>query len=334
MLSRVADNLYWMSRYLERAEHTARLLDLNLHQMLDQYPSAVGNRWEVLLRSLRTKAPGAEPAPTNGAAVAAAPEPLDAYRLTNTLTFDQANGGSIVACISHARENARQVREQISSEMWEQLNRLSLEVRGTSMDQIWQSEPHEFFQSVKDSAHLFSGVTEATMSRGEGWQFIQLGRYIERAGATAALLDVHLTPLIERSHEEADPLDYLALVSILKSCTAFEAYCQVYTAYVQPNSIAEFLLLSDECPRSVRFAVDKMQTALQDIAKATGAGKSGRADRLAGRLRAQLEYGQVDEIIADNLHSFLENVQGLCGQMHAAVTQSYISYPIETALAY
>jgi uncharacterized alpha-E superfamily protein len=320
MLSRVADSLYWMSRYLERAEHTARLLDLNLHQMLDQSPEAAGPRWERLLLSLRAPA-------ILGAS------PPDAYRITDALTFDQSNGPSIIACVSQARENARQVREQISSEMWEQLNRLTLRVKGTGMEEIWHTEPHEFFQSVKDGAHLFLGITDATMSHGEGWQFIQLGRFIERAGATAALLDIYLPPHIEQQRASAAQLDYLGLVGVLKSCTAFEAYCQVYTAHVQPQSIAEFLLLNAECPRSVRFAVESVQAALQNVSRLTGVRKAGRAERLAGRLRASLEYGQVDEIIAGNLGAFLEDIQRRCNQLHAAIHQTYIAYPIDTALA-
>ena len=321
MLSRVADSLYWMSRYLERAEHTARLLDLNLHQMLDQSPAAAGPRWGRLLSSLRAPAiPGMAETP-------------DAYQITEALTFDQENGASIIACVSQARENARQVREQISSEMWEQLNRLTLQVKGTGMEEIWQTEPHQFFQSVKDGSHLFLGITDATMSHGEGWQFIQLGRFIERAAATAALLDIYLPPHIEQQRLSAEPLDYLALVGVLKSCTAFEAYCQVYTAHVQPQSIAEFLLLNAECPRSVRFAVESVEAALQCVSKLTGVKKAGRAERLAGRLRASLEYGQVDEIIADNLGEFLADIQRRCDQLHAAIHQTYITYQIDAALA-
>lgn len=322
MLSRVADSLYWMSRYLERAEHTARLIDLNLHQMLDQSPVSVETRWERLLRSLHVPS-------------AAELASRDAYEITNALTFDPANQASIVSYISLARDNARQVREQISSEMWEQLNGLRLQVKRTNMEEIWRDEPHQFFQAVKNGSHLFLGITEATMSHGEGWQFIQLGRYIERAGATAALLDTYLTPLLlETQQRVSDPLDYLELVAVLKSCTAFEAYCQVYTAHFQPHTVADFLLLNAECPRSVRFAVDAVQSALQNISQTTaGAGKPGRAERLAGRLGATLEYGQVDEIVADNFHSFLEDVQRLCGQVHTAISQTYISYPIDVALA-
>ncbi|MDQ3255531.1 MAG: alpha-E domain-containing protein [Acidobacteriota bacterium] len=199
------------------------------------------------------------------------------------------------------------------------------------METIWQSEPHEFFQAVKNGAHLFHGITNATICHNEGWHFLRLGRFIERAVNTAALLNSHLTSIIERQQVSSEPLDYVELVGVLKSCTAFEAYCQTYTADVRPNTIAEFLLLSAECPRSVRFAVEMVQATLQEIARITR--KPGRAERLAGRLHATLEYGQVDEIIADNLHVFLEDIQRRCTQIHTAIHQTYIAYPVDYMLA-
>jgi uncharacterized alpha-E superfamily protein len=318
MLSRVADNLYWMSRYLERAEHTARLMAVGLNLMLDQTPQSAGPRWERLLAALH-----AYPPPSGSG---------DAYAIALLLTFDTSNDGSIVSCIASARENARQVREQISSEMWEQLNRLYLSVKGSSIDEIWQGEPLEFYQAVKEGAHLFQGVTDATMTHGEGWQFIQVGRYLERAGATAALIDQHFRPFLEAPSDAPVALDYIDWVALLKCCTAFEAYCKIYNADIQPECVAEFLLLNGDGPRSVRFAADRIQRSMQAIAQATGTRSAGRAERLAGRLRAALDYGQVDEIIAENMHSYLENIQRQCAAIHGAIYQAYVSYPADTAL--
>ncbi len=310
MLSRVADSLYWMSRYLERAEHIARLIDVNLHQMLDQSPGAAEQRWERLYASLRLAYQG------GGA--------HDAYSLTRQLTFDHSYKASILACIIAARENAQQVREQISSEMWNQLNRLYLYVRHMSKSRNWRTQPHEFFQMVKEGSHLFQGITDSTMSHNEGWKFIQVGRFIERASATATIIDVHF-------HTPAT-LDYLTWIDLLKSCTAFEAYCKVYTADIKPRCIAEFLLLNPAFPHSIRFSIERLQTELQSIAHITGHRTAGRAERLTGRLQASLDYGVVDEILADNFHAYLENIQYQCGQIHAAIQELYISYPIETAL--
>ncbi len=317
MLSRVADSLYWMSRYLERAEHTARLLDVNLNQMLDQTTDLAEQRWERLLESLHASVPNDVTA--------------SAFAITNALTFDVGNSASIIACISAARENARQVREQISSEMWEQLNRMYLQMRRTRMEQIWNDEPHALFTFIKEGIHLFQGITDATMTHGEGWQFIQLGRMIERVSATGELLDVHFR-LLPELPDNLDEFHYLDWVGLLKSCTAFEAYCKVYTANVQPHQVAEFLLLHPDNPRSVRFCVASLQTALQAVARSTAPRSAARLDRLAGRLRADLDYGQVDEIMADNFHEYLEKIQHQCDQIHAAIYQAYIAYPIEAAL--
>jgi uncharacterized alpha-E superfamily protein len=319
MLSRDADSLYWMSRYLERAEHTARLLAVGLNLMLDQTSDSAGARWGRLLSALRTGLVFDDTA--------------DAYTITRELTFEQANAKAIVSCISRARENARQVRQEISSEMWEQLNRLYLRVKATTPEEIWQGEPIEFYQAIKEGAHLFQGITDATMTHGEGWYFIQVGRYLERAGATAALLDSHFRPFLSADSEEHATLDFNDWVGLLKGCTAFEAYCKVYTADVQPTPVAEFLLLHGEFPHSIRFCATSIQRSLQEIARATSSKGAGRAERLAGRLKASLDYGQVDEILGGNMHYELENIQRQCAAIHSAIYQVYITYSVESAIA-
>ncbi len=319
MLSRVAENLYWMSRYLERAEHTARLIDVNLQQMLDQTTEDADVRWIRVLESLHMSS--------------LLDETNDAYSITQRFTSDASNPASIVSCIAAARENARQVREQISSEMWEQLNRLFLQVKHASMEEIWHAGPHQFFTSVKEGVHLFQGITDATMNHSEGWHFIRVGRFLERATATAALLDVRFHTLLERQQNgTSEALDYLGWVGLLKSCAAFEAYCKVYTATMQPRNVAEFLLLNAESPRSLRFAATMMQVALQAIAKSTNLRSAGRAERLTGRLRAAFDYGQIEEIMNGNLYAYLENIQRQCIQIHSAIYDLYITYPIDVAL--
>jgi len=318
MLSRVAESLYWMSRYLERTEHTARLIDVQLNQMLDQAGGDTSQRWQRLLHSLRTP-------PPEGI--------VDAYSVTQALTFDASRTSSIASCIAAARENARQVREQISSEMWEQLNRLFLQVKGTSMEQMWFAEPHKFLNSVKEEIYLFQGITDATMSHSEGWHFIRVGRFLERATATAALLDAHFSVLLmEQTRDESEPLDYLSWIGLLRSCASFEAYCKVYTAVIRPAHIAEFLLLNAETPRSIRFACAMMQVALQAIAKVTSARNAGRVERLIGRLRASLDYYQIEEILGGDMREYLESIQRQCALIHSGLYQAYIAYPIEVAL--
>jgi uncharacterized alpha-E superfamily protein len=319
MLSRVADHLYWVSRYLERAEHTARLIDVHLNLVLDQSNSATGQRRHLLLQSLCVPAPEQTP--------------LDDYRLAELLTFDRSNRNSIVGCISAARDNARQVREQISSEMWEQVNQLFLAVNATQMSTVWAGQPHDFYDSVKKGSHLFQGITDSTMSHGQGWHFIQLGRYLERAVATTRLLDEEFHWLTGQRYLDKSASGQLALVGLLKSCTAFEAYTKVHTADLQPRRVAEFLVLDTAFPHAIGFAIRMVQTSLDAIAENTETHKGARVYRLAGRLRATLDYAQIDEILADGLGAYLENLREQCIHVHEAIYQTFIAYPIEEKLS-
>ena len=320
MLSRVADNLYWLCRYLERAEHTARLVDVNLDLMPDRSPQAIRRAWERVFLSLRLL-------PPVGA-------PLDAYQVTQTLTFDTANEGSIVSHILAARQNARHVREQLSSEMWEQINRLYLFVKNCSLDDIWRSQPHEFFQAVKQGSHLFQGITDSTMNHGEGWYFIQLGEFIERASNVAALLKVHLAETSQADQPVGSSEQYLEWAGLLRSCTAFEAYLKVYTADLRFKDIAEFLLLNENFPHSVYFSVTMMRAALNGIAEATDTRKNSQIYRHIGRLHAMLDYDEIDEVMAGDLHAYLDNIQQQCAQIHTTIYQTYINYAVTEKLSH
>ena len=304
MLSRVADCAYWMSRYLERAEHTARLADVCLGLTLDRSSDSV--------RRLMCSVSG----PPGGSGATAGPEEELAPEHRLNLTIE--------GCVIAARENARQVREQISTEMWEQLNRLYLQVRRQRV--VGGSV---FYAHVKEAAHLFQGVTDSTMTHGEGWHFIQIGRSIERAAATAGMLDLHFEDSGER---DGGIGAYVSWAALLRSCSGFEAYCQRYTADLRPERVAEFLLLNADFPRSVRFAIDTVEASLRSVARTAGRSSTARVDRLAGRLRASLDYSQIDEIMADSLQSYVVGIKRQCEQVHTALYQTYISYPIESAI--
>ncbi len=318
MLSRDADSLYWMSRYLERAEHTARLIDVNVVLMLDQSPAQATERWTRLLTSLHT------PPPEYGAD--------DPRAITGLLAFDHSNRTSIIASIEAARNNARQVRELISSEMWEQINHLFLRISRANIDDIWNTQPHAFFRSVRDGTHLFQGIADATMSRGEGWQFMEVGRFIERASKTAALLDTYFPDYLRERERRDYVSDYLDWVGLLKSRTAFEAYCQVYTADVRPERIAEFLLLNADFPHTVRFSVERIHAGLEAIGRANRTRNAGAVERLAGRMRAELEYAQIDDIMVGDMHAYLRNIEDRCDEIHAMVHQIYHAPPLESIL--
>jgi uncharacterized alpha-E superfamily protein len=312
LLSRVADALYWISRYLERAEHTARLMDVRLDLGLDRRSNGDGWDFERLYSALRV------------APMAAAPGGPAA--LIDALVFDLDHPDSVLSCVVAARENARQVREEINSDMWEQLNALFLRLKQARTEGTWSTRPHYICRMAIEGVHLFSGVTDATMSYGEGWQYLQAGRYLERAGATAALVDLYFR------EDERWPPNHSEWVGLLRSCAALEAYCRCYTAHLRPELIAEFLLLNQDFPRSVRFSAARVESALRVVAQLAGRTTNGRAERLAGRLHASLDYGQVDEILNEDPHAYLEAVGRYCAQIHAAAYQSYIMYPIEAAL--
>lgn len=318
MLSRVAENLYWMSRYLERAEHTARLVDVTLDLMPDRSAEDNQSAWSRAFSGLKL------PQPDFSA--------LDAFQLTQLLTFDTANSGSINAHITAARENARQVREHISSEMWEQINRLYLSIKKTTLKKIWRDQPHEFFQNVKQGTHLFQGIADSTMHHSEGWYFIQTGQFIERAGNIAALLNVYLPEAPNNTQQAVSAGQYLDWVSLLRYCTAFEAYCKVYTAETRFDYIAEFLLLNPEFPHSVHFSVNAIRAALNAIAEATDTPKNNLVNRRVGRLKAMLDYDEIDEVLDSDLRTYLDNIQQQCAQIHNIIYQTYINYPADQKL--
>ena len=306
MLSRVADSLYWMARYIERGEHTARIIGVQLNLILDQTSLSADDRWKLILDSL------GDPDLPNDA--------RDPAALTHALLWDPSCGASITSSMNNARENCRQVRNHISSEMWEQLNRLYHMVRRHSADPR-HSIPLEFLLSVDEGIHLFHGIADSSMSHNEAWQFIQIGRFLERATNTSNLLDVHFR---HRSHH------HLEWIGLLRSCTAFEAYCRARTADVRPDWALEFLLLDDAFPHSVRFSVDRVREALATL---EGPGELGeRLGRIVGRLQASLRFIDIDEVMDTGVRLKLEEIQQQCDQIHLAVQQTYIDYSIEEAL--
>jgi len=315
MLSRVADHMYWLSRYLERAEHTARLLEIGLLLSADRTP---------------------ESAARHGVRILAALQSLDAQRAGHVefpaLALELATGNrddSILACVAAARENARQVREQISVDMWEELNRLYLRLGHAQDDPTWQEQPEELFKEVRHSVYLFKGMTSSTMVRSEAWQYMELGRFLERSINTSMLLDTHLREFGQHLHDPVDSGDFVEWLSLLRCCASFEAYTRSYTATVKPLHVLQFLMLNAEFPRSLRFAAERIEESHRALARLTGRTTPERIERLAGRLRSSLQYAQMDEVVASGLLSTLESLRRQCRQIHHGTYQSYISYQVE-----
>jgi len=325
MLSRVADSLYWTSRYLERAEHTARLIDINMGLMLDRSRVSTERRWHRVLSALGARnLSGKDTAePERGGGVAA---------LVHTLCFDTTKHASITGCIFAARENARQIRDEISTEQWHRLNGLFHEISRLRTSAPSERNLAEFLPTIIDGVHLFQGVTDTTLSHGEGWQVLRVGRYLERAWSLTTLLDVYEREVFP-SADTDDAGAYLEWVGLLRICTAFEAFCRVNTADLSHERILEFLLLDPDFPHSVLYAADALHNALEAIQQHTRTQRGGELMRVAGRLRATLAFARIPEILARDPVQFLHGILDQCREIHDLIYAVYIQYSVETALA-
>jgi uncharacterized alpha-E superfamily protein len=315
MLARVAVSLYWMGRYIERAEHTARLIAVNLESMAEQSPEDAATSWRRVAVALNDE-------PVAG---------MSTQTITNSLTFNSKNSSSLLCSLSFARDNARQVREQLSTEVWEHLNRIYLSTHGEDSESIWVHQPESFFRQTLEDLFTLGGVTYSTLRHGEGWRFLQLGCHIERAQLSSRLLDIYFgveAPGIEKHLPEPKYFDWLTL---LKYCTAFEPYCKEYTAALNPTQIGKFLLFDAEFPHSVRFSVDSIVDALAHVAPGAPPSRRAICERLAGRLKAAVDFG-LDDMMGDAMDSFLIGVTKQCEQIHDAVYAAYIAYDAETVL--
>ena len=327
MLSRVANNLYWMSRYIERAESIARLVDVNLQLLLDfrnlddrgldahWIPIVQSSGDEELFRRLHPRTTG--------------------QTVTEFLVFQAENPNSILSSIAQARENARMVRDQITAELWEEINRLYLFLYSPRAGELWNESPSDFFLTIKNGSLLLQGLTDATVVRNEGWFFTQAGRYLERADKTSRILDVRHASLPERGMPGApSQSDALGWSAVLRSCSAWDAYKAVHGAEVQPALVAELLLLSDEFPRSVRFSVRHLNTVLRRISGVHEGRFSNAAEKLAGRLLAELQFSTVEDIFEVGLHTYIDQVQMKLNSIGDALFQAYIFQPFHLTEEY
>jgi uncharacterized alpha-E superfamily protein len=249
------------------------------------------------------------------------------------LTCDADVPASVTSCLIEARENARQVRDEISSEQWQQLNRMYHWVIQPRSEMGLNTRLNDFLPAVIDGVHLFQGVTDTTMSHGEDWQFIQMGRYLERAAATANLLDVYQPEILHTPEVGAEGRQYQEWVGLLRCCTAFEAYCKVYTADLTADKILEFLLLSPQFPHSLRYSVDCLRQALVAVQLSSGRPPVDELTRISGRLQASLSFVEVSDILAQDAGAYLATILHQCRQTHDLIYRFYIQYSIEAALA-
>ena len=295
MLSRVAESIYWMSRYIERAENVARFVDVNLQLILDQ-PVGMQAQWEPLVATTGDDEEFEERyGETSREAV------------LKFLTFDTENPNSIISCLRAARENARSIRENISSEMWEKLNDAYLMV--TETPEEWaMTEPHQFFTDIKVASHLFMGLTDNIMSHSEAWHFCQLGRLIERADKTSRIVDVKYFILLPSVSDVNTPFDDIQWGALLHSASAFEMYRRTH-GLISPDNVVAFLLLDREFPRSVLYCLSKAEESLHAISGTPLETFSNSAEQGLGQLRSEFAYAQVDQVLHSGLHEFLDAFQ-------------------------
>jgi uncharacterized alpha-E superfamily protein len=312
-----------MARYIERAENIARILDVNLQLLLDLRhldEKKLAEYWLPIIQATGDEAVFFKMHPR-----------ATGHTVTEFLVFQPENPNSIVQSVCSARENARMVRDQITQELWEELNRLYLFIRSPQAREVWRRSPSEFFQEVKSGSLHLIGIINATMVHDEGWWFVQTGQFLERADKTTRILDVRYETLPERGAPAAvSQTEALEWSAVLRSCSAWDAYKSIFGADVHPQLVAEFLLLSDSFPRSVRFCVGELNRAVRHIAGSAEGYFRNDTDKLTGRLLAELQFSSIEEIFAHGLHKYLDDVQTKLNNVGDALFRAYIFQPFNS----
>ena len=295
LLSRVADSVYWMARYIERAENVARFIGVNLNLQID-LPLAPSQQWQPLIDTSGDSEMFKE---RYGVATQ--------VRVIEWLAYHSENPNSIASCLRYARENARSVRETISSEMWAQVNSMYLQIQ----TQRSLPEPERMldaFREIRMGCHLFEGVTDATMSHNEAWHFMRLGRTLERADKTSRILDVKYFMLLPSVRDVGTPYDDIHWTAVLKSVSGFEMYRKKY-GRIAPSDVVDFLVMDNEFPRAVRFCIKSASESLQSVTGTPIGAFRYRSEQLMGQLRAELDFTSVDTVLRSGLHEYLDRLQ-------------------------
>lgn len=297
MLSRVAESIYWLGRYMERAENYARFIDVNFNLMLD-LPPGRKEQWEPLITATGDRELYLS---LNG--------DFERVKAIHFLAFDLNNPNSLFSSISRARENARIVREKITKESWEKLNELYLFMKDGASRNVWEEEdPRQFLTEVKYGVQLLYGIGDNSVARTEGWQFLRLGQFLERADKTSRILDVKYHILLPSPKEIGSTLDILHWMALLKSVSGFNIYRQVY-GNIDPSNIVDFLVLNKYFPRSVYFCLNEAEKCLKNISVSPEEGYQNSAEKELGKLCAKLEFYDVNDVINAGLHEFLDDLQ-------------------------
>ena len=314
MLSRTADHLFWMSRYTERAENTARMLDVNYQTSLLPQSEAVAQLgWQGLLSI-------SELLPT----YAKQHGKVNARDVMNFMVKDESNPSSIISCLGAARENARAVRGALTTEVWETQNQTWLELKRMIKSGEFERDPGQFFEWVKFRSHLSRGVTVGTMLMDEALYFMRLGTFLERADNTARLVDVKFhavqSDFFGAASEKDQEYDFYHWSAILRSVSGFEVYRKVYRDVIKPERVAELLILRPDMPRSLHASLNEVVSNLAMVVN----DESGETHRRAGKLCAELKFGRIDEILATGLHAYLTQFLDRVNDLGARISQDYL----------
>ena len=310
MLSRTANSIYWMSRYLERAENYARFIDVNFNLSLELAPG-LPEQWKPLVITT-----GGWPLYDKLYDV------VSKSNVVDFLALHKDNPNSIRNCIIQARENARQIRPEITKEVWEQVNALYHYITNEELvNDLMQNEPRTLLNEVKKGCQLLYGIYDATISRNEGWHFRIAGKYLERADKTSRVLDVKYHYLLPSTKSVGSTVDLIQWGALLKSVSAYDMYRKTFGT-IQTNDIVAFLLLDRQFARSVLHCLIAVQQALHDIS-GNRAGYSNEAERRIGRLRSLLEYRKIEDVINEGLHEFIDDVQLNINQISNAISETF-----------
>ncbi len=312
MLSRVADSIYWMSRYVERAGNVARFIDVNLQLMLDS-TSGDDQQWSPLVNTTGDHELFAQRYPE-----------ANQQNVMHFLTFDADNPNSILSCLRAARENARTVREIISSSMWIELNKFYLMVTSAALKAHAFASPHEFYTEVKNANHLFNGVADATMTHGEGWHFLHMGRMLERADKTSRILDVKYFILLRSVDDVGTPFDDLQWAAVLRSASAFEMYRKRH-GRISPRGVAEFMILDREFPRAVQFCLLSARDSLFAVSGTPAGTYRNSAEKTLGQLCSDLTFTSVEDIFKQGLHEYLDDLQTRVNQVGMDLFETFLA---------
>ena len=317
MLSRSAQGLYWMGRYLERAQHLCRLLQLQVEALVDRPVREIHLGWSRIYGALNRQPPfgGIQFDRRDNYTLA------DSYTLAGDLTFERSNPDSVWNCFAMGRENARQMRHRISAEMWICLNLAYLRIQKLNIEDIWKTSPENFYAETVEDIHTFAGVAATTMYRDEGWHFMQLGHCIERAQHSAALLLSQIATA--RLYQDAPDGDCTALLRLYH---AFDAYDRKHSVEIQPHQVLDLLATDPLLPNSLCRSLDSAAAELAAIPDGPSASSSAAASRLAGRVQALIRHEWPDR---EDREAMLRQIGEHCRNLHDQIMAAYIDYSVE-----